>query len=230
MVSVTIVCLKNCVVRTHTNTINQIEVYVISLMDSESSQSRRERIQESLKGIDYHFFSAVNGKKLHKDAPLRNVIAKDANLNDGQIGCIISHVELWKKLMADQVKCAIILEDDAIVNMDVFTTVKDYANNVSFDMIFLGHCFESQGNWVRDNLYKSVYPRCTHGYMVTKTGLMKLMNWINNSKISQPIDEELAMEIQSGRLESYSVFPSLITTDETFKSTINDEVSLESRN
>ena len=92
-------------------------VYVVSLR---SAVERRARCVEILGrlGISFEFFDAVEGAALSEaeigavyDAG-RNAREYKRPLSRGEIGCSLSHYELWKRIAAGGSGGAVILEDD----------------------------------------------------------------------------------------------------------------------
>lgn len=71
--------------------------------------------QLKLSGIDsYNFVDAVDGKALNASSELFLLFERnDFNFNKGVIGCALSHIHLWNKLINDKENdFYIILEDD----------------------------------------------------------------------------------------------------------------------
>jgi glycosyl transferase family 25 len=92
-------------------------VYVVSLR---SAAVRRARCAETLGrlGVSFDFFDAVDGAAL-SEAEMAAVYDAERNarefkrpLSRGEIGCALSHYELWKRIAADEHGGAVILEDD----------------------------------------------------------------------------------------------------------------------
>jgi len=95
-----------------------IPVYVISLA---RAADRRESITALLgaDGVEYELVDAVDGRELDLSActpPLnrdkcwkRHGVVMPA----GAVGCALSHINIWKRMIAEQTPFAIVLEDDA---------------------------------------------------------------------------------------------------------------------
>lgn len=199
--------------------LKEFPIYVISLPQS---NNRREYIKRELEGYSYEIIDAVNGKILN-DNELPQYI-KSGSLRPGQIGCFMSHVNLWKRLNENNQKSpSIVLEDDAQIAINL-EKIKRLPNE--FDIIFLGHCAEEErdkifnaGNGIE--MQKSVYPRCTHGYIVSQRGAWKLINLMEGNEHDLPVDEELAKLILDGKINCFSTYPTVINAG-GFESTINN--------
>ena len=106
-----------------------------------------------------------------------------------------------------------ILEDDITVT-PIFQ--KFIQNNIDlpqdFDIIFLGHCYETQGEKItiiyNHDLHKSVCPKCTHGYIISKSGAEKLLNHFENNKVDLAVDEVICRLMD--KLNSYSLYPTIV--------------------
>ncbi len=99
-----------------------IPCYVINLR---SETGRRDRMKEILaaQGVSPTFFEAVDGRKMaraeldaHVDAPL---LAREYGaLSNGEIGCALSHLAIYRDIVARNHRAAVILEDDVCVADD----------------------------------------------------------------------------------------------------------------
>ena len=191
----------------------------IIILSLKTSTDRRNNIKKTLKN-KFEFFDAVNGKNMDI-----NILKKYNNkidytkINAGQIGCFISHLLIWDSIKNKETP-TIILEDDSKILNDSFEIKNTILKDGDYDIIFLGHCAESKGKYLGDNIYESVYPRCTHGYIVSKKGVVKLINLFKNEKIDFPIDEKIGNMIYNKKLISYTIKPEIVAQN-GFESTIN---------
>lgn len=98
-----------------------MRIFVISL---QRARQRREHIAGELGRLrmGFEFFDAVDGAALSEDE-VRSVY-DDARarhtfwgpLSRGEIGCALSHIGVWKTIVAEQVRHALVLEDDALLD------------------------------------------------------------------------------------------------------------------
>lgn len=104
-------------------------IFIISLKDSK----RREFITERLTnmGLPFQFVDAVYGKDLSKEELSKidfdffiQKFKSKKKMMPGEIGCAISHVKVYEKILADNLPNAIIFEDDAVVSPDFVEIVK----------------------------------------------------------------------------------------------------------
>ncbi|MGI9337348.1 MAG: glycosyltransferase family 25 protein [Gammaproteobacteria bacterium] len=98
-------------------------VYVISLS---RETARRENIKSRLNalGANYQIIDAVDGKTLtppqyaHRLQPRRFQLKEGVKITLGEIGCFMSHHNLWRQIADGKDECALILEDDAVWDDD----------------------------------------------------------------------------------------------------------------
>ena len=106
-----------------------IPVFVISLPDC---TGRRETISNSLNdlGIGFEFVDAVDGRHgLDADNEMRidRQAAKKAgrHLTDAEFACALSHINVYGRIVQENIAYALVLEDDAIPYPDLVRYLKD---------------------------------------------------------------------------------------------------------
>lgn len=206
----------------------KVQILVLSLMDTTPENMRRRaefRKRANVLGIEFAFFPAVNGKSVNHAKYIENgVLRPSHNLSPGQIGCMLSHQQIWQYTIHSGVDCTVVFEDDAILDPDFKIRFENALREAPYDMdlMYIGHCFETKGGHLSGELYRSSYPRCTHGYMVTKQGAEKLCAWVSaGPSFNMPVDEELARAISQGKLKACSMFPTIVNADDQATSIVN---------
>lgn len=195
-----------------------VPIYVISLAES---TDRQEYIKKQLKDYSFEIVNAVNGRMIDENS-IPSYIRK-GTLNAGQIGCFMSHFNLWERILESNNKLpSVILEDDAqfAINLQDINRLP-----TDFDIIFIGHCAEKEtdkvfnaGNGIEMQI--SVYPRCTHGYIISSKGAWKLTEIIKDNEYAMPVDEVLAHLISIGIIKCFSTYPQVVVQSNV-PSTIN---------
>ena len=97
----------------------QFEILVINLA---RSTSRWESISARLDalGLEYQCVDAVDGKSCAPKileqhySPEINRKTWHRPLTPGEIGCYLSHIDCWERIVDSQLDFALILEDDAV--------------------------------------------------------------------------------------------------------------------
>jgi glycosyl transferase family 25 len=123
-------------------------IYVITL---KRSKDRHTRIRQVLRGLDYEIFWAVDGSKLNLDTIRREGIYdpelalkvnhRGRELVPGEIGCALSHLEVYKDILARDYRNALILEDDIRVDADTTSELMESLAQLpnNWDLLYLGY-------------------------------------------------------------------------------------------
>ncbi len=90
-----------------------IPVFVLSLPDC---HDRREAISKRLQdlAIQFEFFDAVDGRQGLGPVWESQIDRRGTHLSDTEFGCALSHIEIYRQIVADAIPYALVLEDDAI--------------------------------------------------------------------------------------------------------------------
>jgi glycosyl transferase, family 25 len=97
-----------------------VRAYVINLA---RSRDRRAHITAELKktGLDYEVITGVDGRELNMQD--ENLVDPEFAVNgifpEGSAGCALSHLEVYKKVIADDLDVALVLEDDVNLPADL---------------------------------------------------------------------------------------------------------------
>jgi GR25 family glycosyltransferase involved in LPS biosynthesis len=209
------------------------DMYVITL----GKQERIENIKNQEKKINnkIEIFDAVNGLKLDinylKNNNIlvnQNTLSENYNHKMGEIGCYLSHLNIYKKIKENNKKrYTIIFEDDFLINSDnLIDEVKkaiDVLNskNIDFDFLFLGNLNDNHGENISDNLYyidnnNNLYG--THGYIINNKNIDKIIDNLN--KIIKPIDNSIQDLSYDKVFNTIVIYPNLVNQESELKSTI----------
>lgn len=206
-------------------------IYVINL---KKSVDRLNIIKDNFDryNIKFNRFDAHYGKELPNEAINSNtsLVCKNILCNYGMIGCAMSHMDLWKKLVNDtNVDHYIIFEDDALIGDDFMQTIGEIDNlkhNLNFDILSLycgpgPNCIHIKNistlkNGV--NVGKPLFPLSLTSYIISKQGAQKLLAMIN--KINYHIDMDIAIKNLFGDITYLSLNQNLIRHNWETESTI----------
>lgn len=88
----------------------KIPVFVISLA---RAAERRATISQHLKniGIEFRLIDAVDGKAM-SSSQIAEIVAPGVNMHPGVVGCYLSHINAYEIIRNENIKAALILEDD----------------------------------------------------------------------------------------------------------------------
>ena len=201
-------------------------IFVISLA---RAANRRAAISARLNalGLKYEIVDAVDGKSADPAAyrrRLRQNIARrkwSRELQPAEIGCYLSHYNLWWRVADEEIPCALVLEDDADVADDFAAVVADVLTlNCNWDVVHLAarrpELVETafRGLAGRDYIFGRYKRRLlwAHAYLISLTGARKLLNICR--EISEPIDHAWGHWWWTG-LAFYCVAPELARQTET---------------
>ncbi|PFH47939.1 hypothetical protein AMATHDRAFT_76969 [Amanita thiersii Skay4041] len=158
---------------------------------------------------------------------------KHLYLTPARVACWHSHLSLIHRIankenleMRDSV---LILEDDVDMERDIRGQLAGMWPLLpdDWDIVYLGFCWSSEGVAAplknpnddltqekppKFRLFPSRSPKCTHAYALSKIGARRLLLHLRYAPFaySRSIDQALAWLIESGRLKSYTVVPSLV--------------------
>ena len=116
-----------------------MHIFVINL---EKDRARRESIQKQLEklNLSYEFFPGVLGSvlsqvelaKCYND--LKAKWNKGFSLTPAEIGCALSHLGVYREIIRRQLGCALILEDDVILNENLPQYLSQLESMIQKDM------------------------------------------------------------------------------------------------
>ena len=105
-----------------------IPVFVVSLPDC---VDRRESIRKSLEElrIPFEFVDAVDGRHgldpVHEpDIDRARAASKGLTLSDAEFACALSHIEIYRRIVRENIDWALVFEDDAFPTPDLKLFVK----------------------------------------------------------------------------------------------------------
>ena len=157
---------------------------------------------KSFNGLKYERFDAVDGSKLTYQQLKKLGYDTDSNwidpihathLTSGEVGCFLSHYNLWKKCIELNVPLCI-LEDDAVVPDNLHVDLDELLETYNF--IYLGWKEMEKSLPTFDSRFViPVYPYWALAYVITPEAAKILVN----SEIEQniiPVDEYLPLRMK----------------------------------
>jgi glycosyl transferase family 25 len=214
---------------------NEIKIFVITLP---LSRERQEAISMQLNslGLQFEFIYGVNGKTLtenelervYDDNKARKYLKR--SMTRGEIGCALSHRLIYNMMVHDNIKRAVILEDDSALKKEFFTVMKQL-ERIKIDNYVIKL---ERPNSERDSLelvytpwrqirlnnkYKIVYPLSsvflTWGYYIDILAAQTILNTDNKVFLIADAWEHLRRIIKL-RIINYAV----VECNDVFESTI----------
>ncbi|WP_017444656.1 glycosyltransferase family 25 protein [Gayadomonas joobiniege] len=209
----------------------QGKVFLINL---DSSQDRYAFMAKQLTALAIPFerVAAVDGRILSK-SEIDAVYSTKQNqnryfkpLNNGEIGCYLSHRLIWQKIIGQNLPWAIILEDDSIINKNLCHVHGVFEHIKNWDYIKLTYLKDQSR--ITESLaipqippFKliqySKIPITTKAQAVSLTGAKKLLK--ATERICRPIDVDI-QNYWDLDIQVLGLSPAVIERKETFTSDI----------
>jgi GR25 family glycosyltransferase involved in LPS biosynthesis len=198
--------------------INKIvdKIYVINM---DKDINRMKILDKKMKklGLEYKRIPGVDGKK--KYSKYKN----KTKLRPGQLGCLLSHINVIKDAIKNNYNNILVLEDDIVFHKNFHMEfVKKYKKLIKrekkFDLIYLG-CSQSMGGngkWnntlMEDEYYINYETDGTFGMLINKNIFLKIIEVNKNMEI--PIDTSLSKNIlATKKYKCFTLYPHLITSN-----------------
>lgn len=209
---------------------NRMKIYVVNL--DKRSDRWNTFVEKSSLYPQFNFirYSAINGWNLKNTCQLQQIFDNnDYNMRRGMVGCAMSHLKLYIELLEDDdndIYC--ILEDDIdfVPEFDKkLDSCIELLKNTDWDMFYLGHHVWKK--YIDKNTYsKTLWPQIekknrkesidfsiggTIGYIITKKGAELVLNYINETGMTNGIDTVLQKAADT--INVYYVYPHLIYSE-----------------
>ncbi|HHQ4444577.1 TPA: glycosyltransferase family 25 protein [Aeromonas veronii] len=203
-----------------------MKIYVISLERNKERQIIISNRMNQL-GLNFEFFYGVDGSSLTENE--LNIVDQKFcqenfghTMNKSEIGCAMSHIKIYEKIVSEKIPHALILEDDAYLLSCVPDILSSIMNKPRFDMLYLFH--GKAKRWpiwhklphdyrlVRYRSPSKKSKRCIIGavaYILSISGAKKLLN--HTYPIRMPADYLTGL-IQKNDLIAYGVEPNCVDT------------------
>ena len=194
---------------------------VISLS---TAQERRKHIvaEFTKQEVDFEFFDAITPANIDMATSKLGLVGYTTALHQNEVGCLLSHMLLWKKAIDEQLDYIVIFEDDIYLG--------DHAKDFLLDDVWIpkecsviklevfykkiGVALKQQ-NLSAPNARKLLLLREAHmgcgGYILSLDVAKKLLSFIVESKVLIPVDHFLFRECPE--LEVYQLSPALCIQD-----------------
>ena len=200
-----------------------MDTYVISLVNA---NNRRIHIDNefSSKKINFHYFDAIEPHQIEETAEKLELKIDRAFLTQGEIGCLLSHVSLWHKMIKEDIEYMAIFEDDIYLANDTkeFLDAVDWiplgADIIKIEAFSSSVMVElfSKKKVLKDRIIRRLKSRHlgTGGYILSKEGANTLLNYVRHLPVLSPIDNIMFEEYMfTHKNKIYQLFPALCIQD-----------------
>lgn len=194
-----------------------MKIFIINLKRRDDKLSRmNNRLCDLDLGdtYDVEIFNAIDGNIIDNDYLETQNYRIDKNWTDnihkrpikmGEIGCSLSHYMLWKKIVEDDLKFAIILEDDVLFKEKFKEKINFFTKDIKYDMLYLGRkVFNKKERSINEYMVDPNFSYWTLGYILTNRGAEKLINAEFEKNII-PVDEFLPYMYGKNMIDNYNL-------------------------
>lgn len=192
-----------------------MKTYVISL-EKNSDRLSAMSAQLSRLNVKYEVFRAVYGKDLSANERSKSYNAfrayciRGGSLSDGQLGCALSHLGVYRKMLQEEVDAAIILEDDVVLSDEFVDAARRVESFVRADrpQVVL---FSAWNAPVLDAGIKAVdRATCADGYCITALAAKRILD--KNYPVISVADSWTRWRRTAG-IELYRIYPTTVRQD-----------------
>lgn len=174
-----------------------MRIFVINLEASRERRVFMER-QFAALGMAAEFFPAIDGRLL-SEAEVERVsdrkwfrrhVGRDMTRTD--LGCSLSHLAVYKKIVEDNIPFALVLEDDAWLTpsiVPVLSAIEQDLDNLPVDIVLLSECIAVQRTiWRKGYYFMSpvLSALFSHAYVITLRSAQLLTEVL--SPVAHPAD------------------------------------------
>jgi glycosyl transferase family 25 len=189
---------------------DKYDCYLINL---EKNKDRLATFSQYYNSSDLNSEPFVKIKAIYgRDINYTSFISPNVELNmtPGMVGCFLSHLDVYKKIIDGNKDYALIFEDDARMIRNIQRSIIQIIPQimpVDWDIVLLGYDVSNPvlHKTVQYNTYKKMYGFYgTHSYLITKAGVKKMLN-MTQIPFKNQIDHEMGELCERKLLNVYGI-------------------------
>lgn len=201
---------------------NLMRVFVVSLDNAIERRNRMHQVMQQA-GVSFEFFDALRGKNINNAQKQQFGLQQNLLLNAAEIGCMLSHVTIWQKMVDENIEAALLAEDD----IHVGTSFKNVLEQINIPKDVLA-IFRLETHMAVMNASRTPFQtidkigihqifNChagTAGYVLNRTTALHLLSQVKNMRLA--IDSELfdpARQNIAG-VKIYQCIPGVVVQDD----------------
>ncbi|WP_337025173.1 glycosyltransferase family 25 protein [Pantoea anthophila] len=157
-----------------------MKIFVINLARSPERRSSIEQ-QLSLLNLNYEIIDAIDGSQLSYSDIIKETRPLSYAVTCGEIGCALSHINIYRKMVRENIPIALVLEDDAVLDYRSTQVMHELEKicNQSPTVTLLTETSQYIGKpkyALNDQLsiYNVLEASCSHGYIINFQAAIKL--------------------------------------------------------
>jgi GR25 family glycosyltransferase involved in LPS biosynthesis len=219
---------------------DDFDCYVINM---KKNKDRLDYIQNiynlsDLNTVKLIRIEAVNGKDINIEPYVTQHVYKGiqgiertnqrhhhSQITRGAIGCYLSHLKLYDLIQKSEKPYALVLEDDAKFNPDIYKSgIQNILNDMpeDWDIILLGRMQHDVINKEKYLIVQRFWG--TWGYLISQKGIKNMLKY-GNIPIDDQIDAVMGKLSREGKLKIYAPFHEFITMNNSFQSEIQMHIT-----
>ena len=198
----------------------QVQAIVISLPDA---NRRREHIKSQFQKLDipFEFFDAINKQQANTVCQQFN-IHEAGKITKGELGCFMSHISIWQKMIDSNIPYSVIFEDDVVLSANIVKILNSLdeimtkCSIVKLETMFFPIVVGNKEICIDNYCLKPL--KSEHmgmaGYVIDLESAKRIIYSLQCDGIVKPIDHYLFKEDLSVRDDIYQVIPALVIQDD----------------
>lgn len=162
--------------------------------------------------LDLNKYVTERAKMEILDAERTGYRTRHYELTRGAVGCYLSHMEVYKTILSGNEEYGIIFEDDArLLRKDMLKSINIAVKALpkDWDILLLGCVCFVCGKYTAYYDVNRFF--LLHGYIVKRSSIPKILNFIENDPIEQQIDAKFSDLAGDGLLKIYCLRNKLAT-------------------
>lgn len=209
-----------------------MNIFIVNL---ESSIDRKLVMDKQLSkyNANVEYIKAVDGRKLSQEELKRDVFMyPDIHLSLGEIGCSLSHLKIYQKMIDENISHALILEDDVVIPEDFLERVNKINSTGLIErsepiaILLSNHgarCTKRDRITINDSEYISrIYGSMGgYAYLINLPAAKKLVENLYPIKFES---DRWGLFVNLGLLKLYKVFPYVFTIQVEDKTTMDQDL------
>lgn len=204
----------------------------ISVVSLKNALERRVHINKQFmtQQIEFQYFDAIEPHQIDEALKNTGIELKNCSLTKGEIGCFLSHLSLWKKIIDNNLPYMAIFEDDIYLGSEAKSFLKDnswipenvevikleaFSDSVQVELF-------SKKNLINDRSLFLLKGRHlgTAGYIISNAGARNLFNYISDLDVLKPIDD-IMFDSYIAKKMVYQMQPALCVQDFIYNKEVN---------
>lgn len=217
---------------------NNFDIYIIHMKKNADRMINFDKYYNNsdLKFKKYNIFPAIIGKDLNlvdyvTPNTYQQIIETEKTLSRkhhydltrGAVGCYLSHIAIYKKIVNSGIPYGIVFEDDCIINSSFYEKLKDGLKKLpnDWDIFLLGlMCIKCD---IKEDYVKVSRFWGTHAYIIKNKSAAKILEHLDKP-LSKQIDADLSLLDKKNIIKIYSINPVITTQEGAFVSDIQLDV------